>query len=89
MATGFKTAINDTWGYDIQLISCILNRANKTYKVELEVMIFDHFGIDPTDAREYNLAPQIRKWFILQRKFECTPFVTTIKFKHTINGIYK
>jgi hypothetical protein len=88
LAGGLKTAINDTWGYDIKIENFTLNKRDKTYKAEFEVTIFDHFGIDPTDAREYNHVPQIRKWFILQHKFQCTPFITTIKFKHTINGNY-
>jgi Protein of unknown function (DUF3289) len=88
LANGLKTAINDTWGYDIKIESFVLNKTEKTYKAGFEITIFDHFGIDPTDAREFNHVPQIRKWFILQHKYQCTPFLTTIKFKHTINGSY-
>lgn len=93
--TGLGIAVNDTWGYGINLTKFILNKDNRSYTASFDIEIFDHFGldsldIDPKEKLLFSQMSGFRSWFILQHsKKHCKmPFITVIKFNETINGNY-
>lgn len=89
---GLGIAINDTWGYDMKILSFEQNTEKRTFSAEFEVEIFDHYGLNSED-----IDPKIKGgwfgpasfegflcWFILQHKWGCKPFLTIIKIKNKI-----
>jgi hypothetical protein len=93
--TGLGIAVNDTWGYDVKILSFILNKSAKTYEAKLDIEIFDHFGlnnldIDPNVKPLFSKLSGFRSWFVLQHstRYCKKPFITIVKFNQTINGNY-
>jgi hypothetical protein len=84
---------HDTWGYDVKIKRFVRNDASRSYTAELEIEIFDHYGLDELDI-DFNVKPVFaalvgfRSWFVLQhsQKFNKKPFYTIIKFNETIKG---
>ena len=93
--TGLRTAINDTWGYDIKIWGFTVNELSKTFEAKLEIEIFDHFGLNPPDIDPdikplFSKLSGFRSWFVLQHstKFCKKPFITIVKFNQNVNGSY-
>jgi hypothetical protein len=93
---GLGIAINDTWGYDVIINKFVIDEEKKIYSADLEIEIFDHYGldsldIDPKEKPKYANDSGFRSWFYLQhsRKYQLRPFITIIKFKKQISGSYK
>jgi hypothetical protein len=66
------------------------------YAGELEIIIYDHFGLDINDilpGKDANRCKGFYYWFVLQhwdgfnQKYK--PFVTVIKKKHSFKGNWK
>ena len=89
---GLGIAINDTWGYDMEILSFEQNTQKRTFSAEFEVEIFDHYGLNNED-----IDPKIKGgwfgpanfegflcWFILQHKCGYKPFLTIMKIKNKI-----
>lgn len=87
IAGGLSFAINDTWANDVKLLSFTDN--GTTYTATIEVIIYDHFGLDIPDVsldfKIYGHLRGFRSWFILQHweKFGYKPLVTTINITET------
>lgn len=89
---GLGISINDTWGYDMKILSFQQNAERRTFTAEFELEIFDHYGLNRED-----IDPNIKGgwsgpasfegflcWFILQHKCGYKPFFTIIKIRHKI-----
>lgn len=94
---GLGIAINDTWGYDIKVIKFVLDKIKKVYSADLEIEVFDHYGLDSLDVdpkeegkEKYAADSGFRSWFYLQhsKKHQLRPFLTIVKFKKQISGKY-
>jgi Protein of unknown function (DUF3289) len=81
-------AVNDVWGYDVKITKFVLDKTKKTFSASFDFELFDHFGIDSKDVLEYSNYVMFKYWFLLQRKYGCKPFLTTMKFSKNINGSY-
>jgi len=90
---GLTIALNDTWAYEVQITEYQLER-DGTYKGKMEIVIYDHFGLDKEDVSGI-LKPAcwiigFFHWFVLQHwdgfggKYR--PFVTVIKKELSFKG---
>ena len=93
--TGLGIMINDTWGYDATIKNFAIDKEKRTYSATIEVVVFDHFGldrndIDPKIKPEFALLAGFRSWFVLQHstRFCKKPFVTLVHLNRTIHGTY-
>jgi hypothetical protein len=96
-AGGLGIAVNDTWGYEVKINKFILDKTNKHYVADLEIEIFDHYGLDSKDVdptieikKKFAEDPGFRAWFYLQHspRYQYRPFITVVKFNIQVNGEY-
>jgi len=92
---GLGIMINDTWGYDATVKNFTFDKEKRTYSATIEVVVFDHFGLDRNDIDskikpEFSLLAGFRSWFVLQHstRFCKRPFVTLVHLNRTIHGTY-
>ena len=88
---GLTFTINKVHGMRVEIVSYKYDSNTKKYSVKLKYSMFDHFGLDADDLREYgSFSPGFRSWYILQHdsKFsgKYKPFITRIEFYHTFSG---
>ena len=76
-------------------IGFAIDKEKRTYSATIEVVVFDHFGldrndIDPKIKPEFALLAGFRSWFVLQHstRFCKKPFVTLVHLNRTIYGTY-
>lgn len=80
---GLTFAINDMQKYDIQIVSYKV--VENKYKANLNLVLYDHFGLDPEDVIEYDYD-LFESWFVLQHSRGFKPFMTKIEISIEING---
>lgn len=86
---GLQIAINDVWGYEINISKFTI--CKKEFKYHLEVIFYDHFGLDPHDVKKFGELDDIFKiWYYLQhaKRFNglYQPFITIWTYKDDIKG---
>jgi len=62
---GLQIAINDMKMYDVDVLLVVPTEGG--VYVYVEVILYDHFGLDPDDIIEYD-TQGFRSWFILQHE---------------------
>lgn len=92
---GLTFAINDTWAYDLSLLSFINN--GSTYTATIKITLYDHFGLDIPDVKmgkdqkNYGFLAGFRSWFVLQHwnQMGYKPFITTMEFEETFTDKFE
>jgi uncharacterized protein (TIGR03034 family) len=87
---GLTIAINDIWAYTVYLNKYESTGSN-SYKAEVHITIFDHFGLDKNDIGIEKPASRFEgffAWFILQHVYGYEPFVTKIEFDYLFEGSF-
>lgn len=85
---GLQIAINDTEAHEIRLIN-FRKEGGVLWYADIEVTIFDNFGLDKNDALMYQgKHAGFAAWWLLQHTKGFKPFVTKIVIKSSIEGRY-
>jgi hypothetical protein len=87
IALGLTIAINDTWAYEVSIMSYRLcgMRCEGSFRLTL----YDHFGLDQPDVeKKYKYLAGFRAWFVLQHldRFAYRPFVTKVEMTYPFAG---
>lgn len=85
LGRGLTIALNDIWAYKVWVTDYQLEK-NGTYRGNMKIAIYDHFGLDVNDVRLTKFAHHTEgfyHWFALQHwegfKKKYKPFVTVIE----------
>ncbi|GAF05999.1 hypothetical protein JCM21142_134766 [Saccharicrinis fermentans DSM 9555 = JCM 21142] len=86
---GETIALNDIWATEVYVSEVQFD--NDNYKINYEVTLWDHFGLDITDIEDIpNTIPVAKEafaaWFALQHLRGYKPFVTKITFTKEFEG---
>ncbi|NOQ70875.1 MAG: DUF3289 family protein [Crocinitomix sp.] len=81
---GLTFAINDMQMYDIELTN-IEYPFKGRYSAQINLIMYDHFGLDETDPTEYTYDV-FESWFVLQHNRGFQPFITRVVIPLTISG---
>ena len=85
--TGLQILINDTEQTQIKLLNFQIDPATQIWVADIEVTIYDHFGLDKHDALVYQGNHRaFAAWWILQHKRNYKPFTTKIVVKNRLYG---
>ncbi|PWS30904.1 DUF3289 family protein [Pedobacter paludis] len=85
--SGTQILINDTEKTEIKLLHYSTRKAfpYQKFYAYLEVIIYDHFGLDRNDAVSYqDYNGGFATWWLLQHRYGYVPFRTKIKFRIAI-----
>ena len=86
--SGLQIAINDTEANEIRLIN-FRKEGGVLWYADIEVTIYDNFGLDKNDALMYQgKHAGFAAWWLLQHTKGFKPFVTKIVIKSSIEGRY-
>ncbi len=85
---GLTFCIHGWWGAKVEVTS--FKKESNNYSGTLKFTLYDHFGLDSTDARSYSLFNGFKAWYILQHNKEYNgahkPFVTIIELEESFSG---
>ncbi|WP_081736146.1 DUF3289 family protein [Saccharicrinis fermentans] len=86
---GETIALNDIWATEVYVSEVQFD--NDNYKINYEVTLWDHFGLDITDIEDIpNTVPLAKEafaaWFALQHLRGYKPFITKITFTKEFEG---
>jgi hypothetical protein len=85
---GLKILINDTESSEIRLIS-FTKDSGINWTAEIEVTIYDNFGLDKPDVLKYQGKHEgFAAWYLLQHSRNYVPFKTKIVTRTKIQGRY-
>jgi hypothetical protein len=85
---GLQIAINDTEANEVKLLN-FRTEAGVLWYADIEVTIYDNFGLDKHDALIYQGKHSgFAAWWLLQHTRGFKPFVTKIVIKSSIEGRY-
>ncbi|SOD20569.1 DUF3289 family protein, partial [Pedobacter xixiisoli] len=86
--SGLQIAINDTEEHEIKLLN-FRKEGGVLWYADVEVTIYDNFGLDKHDALHYQAShPGFAAWWLLQHTRNYKPFVTKVVIKSGIGGRY-
>lgn len=84
---GLQILLNDTEETKINLLNFQINPATQEWIADVEVIIFDHFGLDKNDALTYQgIHRGFAGWWVLQHKRNYKPFITKIVVRTRLIG---
>lgn len=86
---GETIALNDIWATEVHILGIKFD--NDNYKINYEVTLWDHFGLDITDIEDIpNTVPLAKEafaaWFALQHLRGYKSFITKMTFSKQMNG---
>ncbi len=86
---GETIALNDIWATEVHILGVEFD--NDNYKIQYEVTLWDHFGLDITDIEKIpNTFPLAKEafaaWFALQHLRGYKPFLTKMTFTKEMEG---
>lgn len=81
--SGLGITINDVWAYQVYIQK--YKRNATSYDMELQVIYYDHFGLDFPDLQKFN-NDIFFSWFVLQHFKGYKPFITKLDIKVTFIG---
>lgn len=85
---GLQIAINDTESHEIKLLN-FRTEGGVLWSADVEVPIYDNFGLDKADALTYQGNHSgFSAWWLLQHTRGYKPFVTKVVIKSGIGGRY-
>jgi hypothetical protein len=86
--SGLQIAINDTEAHEIKLLN-FKTEGGVIWSADVEVTIYDNFGLDKADALKYQANHRgFAAWWLLQHTRGYKPFVTKVVIKSSVGGRY-
>lgn len=84
---GLQILINDTEYTEIKLLNFQINPATLEWVADVDVVIYDHFGLDKHDALAYQDAHSgFASWWLLQHTRGYKPFETKVTVRKRLYG---
>jgi RHS repeat-associated protein len=84
---GLMITINDVHAYQVEVLD--YKQDGNNYTANLELTLYDHFGLDDRDINEHpysTLYPQFYSWYMLQWQRGYKPFITYMKIQFNTRG---
>lgn len=72
----------------LEIIIKNFSYSNNNMSYELDINIYDHFGLDEGDKWAFKYHNGFVAWYILQKykEYSCVPFITNLSFKEENEG---
>jgi hypothetical protein len=90
---GLRIAVNDVWAYQVFIKGCTISGSQ--YKLDLEYIFWDHFGLDMPDIEKFGDGAPLGvsydifiAWFIVQHFRGYKPFITKIPIVKSYKGSF-
>lgn len=70
----------------LEIIVHNFSYSNNDMSYELDIKIYDHFGLDERDKWAFKYHNGFVAWYILQKyqEYSCTPFIINLSFKEQV-----
>ena len=72
--------------HSLEIIVHNFSYSNKKISYELEIKMYDHFGLDEEDKKYFIVHNGFVAWYVLQKyqEYSCSPFITDLSFREKI-----